>query len=113
MTINPKSKALKNTNCLADDEATRRKLLFLCKRGNLESELLLVAFVETLDLQISPERNQLFETFLTESDQNLLCWLLNHNPQAPTEKTNIPSKYRALIVEIRLNYLKQPLLIDN
>ncbi|MDA3806916.1 MAG: succinate dehydrogenase assembly factor 2 [Thiomicrorhabdus sp.] len=94
------------TEFLADFEAKRRKLLFLCKRGNLESELLLIAFVETLDLQLSPEKNQLFETFLSESDQNLLCWLLKHNPQAPTEKVGIPTEYQALIEEIRLNYLK-------
>ncbi len=94
------------TKLSEDFEARRRKLLFLCKRGNLESELLLIAFVETLDLQISPEKNQIFEALLDESDQNLLCWLLKHNPQAPTEKVGIPSEYQALIEEIRLNYLK-------
>jgi succinate dehydrogenase flavin-adding protein (antitoxin of CptAB toxin-antitoxin module) len=91
---------------LADFEAWRRKLLFLCKRGNLESELLLITFVETLNLQISPEKNHLFETLLGENDQNLLCWLLKHNPQAPSEKLEIPCEYQALIEEIRLNYLK-------
>lgn len=94
------------TELIADFEARRRKLLFLCKRGNLESELLLIAFVGTLDLQLSPEKSQLFETFLGESDQNLLCWLLKYNPQAPTEKVGIPPEYQALIEEIRLNYLK-------
>ncbi|MGM0541665.1 MAG: succinate dehydrogenase assembly factor 2 [Pseudomonadota bacterium] len=90
----------------ADFETTRRKLLFLCKRGNLESELLLIAFIETVDWPLSPEKIQLFELFLAESDQDLLCWLLKHNPQAPTEKVDIPAKYQALIAEIRLNYLK-------
>lgn len=94
------------TELLADFEATRRKLLFLCKRGNLESELLLIAFIETVDWQISSEKIRLFELLLAESDQDLLCWLLKHNLQAPTEKVIIPSKYQDLIAEIRLNYLK-------
>jgi antitoxin CptB len=105
MTSPTKLNAQQQPNSVAEFEAWRRKLLFLCKRGNLESELLLIAFVETLNLQISAEKNYLFETLLGENDQNLLCWLLKHNPQAPSEKPEIPCEYQALIEEIRLNYL--------
>ncbi len=106
MPLNLELNTLQKTKPLTEFEAKRRKLLFLCKRGNLESELLLIAFIETLDLKTSPEKNRLLESLLDENDQNLLCWLLKHNPQAPTEKVSIPSEYQALIEEIRLNYLK-------
>ncbi|WP_019556606.1 FAD assembly factor SdhE [Thiomicrorhabdus arctica] len=113
MPLSYKLSISQKTELLTDIEAHRRKLLFLCKRGNLESELLLIAFVEALDLQLSPQKNQLFETFLNENDQNLLCWLLKHNPQAPSQTVGIPTEYQALIDEIRLNYLNKPSLVDN
>lgn len=99
-------------------EAQRRKMLFLSKRGNLESELLLVAFIEHLDLSPLTEsnlpdpntaqehKNSLFKTLtllhclLAESDQALLSWLL----KTPQKSTDVPQKYRALIQTIRLNY---------
>ncbi len=99
-------------------EAQRRKMLFLSKRGNLESELLLVAFIEHLDLSPLTEsnlpdpntaqehKNSLFKTLtllhclLAESDQALLSWLL----KTPQKSTDVPQQYRALIQTIRLNY---------
>ncbi|MCF6253133.1 MAG: succinate dehydrogenase assembly factor 2 [Thiomicrorhabdus sp.] len=92
---------------LADNKFNnwRRKSLFLAKRGNLESELLLAKFLEDLN-EISTEKAQLFREFLSENDQNLFRWLMTFDPKTPHEAVRPPDKYLALIQEIRENYLK-------
>lgn len=85
----------------------RKKALFLAKRGNIESELLIVAYVESLDQMPSTQQSRLLEQFLHENDQNLFCWLMKFNPKAPHEDVTIPKEYQSLIDEIRANYLIQ------
>lgn len=87
-------------------ENWRKKAQFLCKRGNLESELLLASYIDSLDQSVSAEQRTLFETLLNENDQNLFCWLMKFNPKAPNEEVSTPSEYQQLIEEIRANYLK-------
>lgn len=87
-----------------------KKTLFLAKRGNLESELLLVDYINKLPYAISNKNAVLFREFLAENDQNLFCWLMRFDPKAtsnvPSHSTLPPPKYLSLVKEIRANYLK-------
>ena len=83
----------------------RRKSLFLAKRGNLESELLLAKYLDDLT-EINIEKAQLFRALLNENDQNLFRWLMTFDPKMPHEAVKPPDKYLALLQEIRENYLK-------
>jgi len=83
----------------------RRKSLFLAKRGNLESELLLEKYLNDLE-NISIEKAKLFRELLSENDQNLFRWLMTFDPKMPHEAVRPPNKYLTLIQEIRENYLK-------
>jgi len=85
----------------------RKKALFLAKRGNIESELLIVAYIDSIGQMPSAQQTSLIEQFLHENDQNLFCWLMKFNPKAPLESVTIPSEYQPLIEEIRSNYLIQ------
>ncbi len=87
-----------------------KKTLFLAKRGNLESELLLVDYINKLPNAISNQDATLFRELLDENDQNLFCWLMTFDPKetskTPTNSTLPPPKYLSLVKEIRANYLK-------
>lgn len=86
-------------------EIWRKPLLFLCKRGNLETELLLVNYITTLSQRPSPETLQLIEQFLHESDQDLFHWLLKTSAKRSLVPDTPPAQYQPLIKEIRANYL--------
>lgn len=100
------------------------RLKFQCKRGNLETELLLIAYVEncieptsnqafnkifnkvSTQLQQQSEQLTLFEALLNESDQALFNWLLPHSLETEKQAVSaIPAQYRTLIADIRYNYL--------
>ncbi len=93
-------------NPTANQQAWLNRLAFQCKRGNLETELLLAAYLPQLEQQ-PIEQQQLFEQLLQESDQSLFYWLLPQQLAASPKPGNqlIPDKYRRLIAEIRDNYL--------
>ncbi|GEM_PF-4342491 len=86
-------------------ENWRRKSLFLAKRGNLESELLLAKYLDDLK-EITTEKAALFRMLLDENDQNLFRWLMTFDPKMPHEAIRPPDKYLTLLQEIRENYLK-------
>lgn len=83
-----------------------RKMHFLCKRGNLESELLLIAYLDKLDDAITVEQQENLESLLQENDQNLMCWLMKFDPKHPNDSVVIPDEYLSLIDDIRTSYLK-------
>ncbi|MBN2865666.1 MAG: succinate dehydrogenase assembly factor 2 [Thiotrichales bacterium] len=100
-----------------NQQACLNRLKFQCKRGNLETELLLIAYIEKLVTQPA-ERQTCFENLLNESDQALFNWLLPHTEQQTEVRTkintdsqqrqsisNVPEQYRTLIADIRDNYL--------
>ncbi len=84
----------------------RKKSLFLAKRGNLESELLLAKYLDSLKESIAIEKAELFRELLSENDQNLFRWLMTFDPKMPHKTVKSPEKYLPLIQEIRENYLK-------
>ncbi|WP_178862278.1 succinate dehydrogenase assembly factor 2 [Thiomicrorhabdus cannonii] len=79
-----------------------KQTLFLCKRGNLECELLLSAYAPRAATEDETARS-LFRQLLAEPEDRLFAWLLasRHSEANPV----IPSHYRALISAIRNNYL--------
>jgi succinate dehydrogenase flavin-adding protein (antitoxin of CptAB toxin-antitoxin module) len=74
--------------------------LFLCKRGNLECELLLSAYAPQA-AGSNQEARMRFRELLNESEDALFAWLLADTTDAPS----VPPHYRALISAIRNNYL--------
>jgi antitoxin CptB len=51
-------------------------LRWRCRRGMLEMDLLLNAFLDTGYAGLNPEQRRIFEAMLEESDTTLLPWLL-------------------------------------
>ncbi|MDG6773105.1 succinate dehydrogenase assembly factor 2 [Thiomicrorhabdus sp. ZW0627] len=86
------------------EQAWLRRMLFLCKRGNLETELLLSAYSLTL-LHACEADRRLFEQLLLESDQALFNWLLKDPSANNVTGHEIPTCYQGLIDAIRNNYL--------
>lgn len=95
-------------------EAWQKKALFLCKRGNLETELLLKNYIHSMNNSLPIDKNkelikqktQLIDQLFLESEQNLFHWLLNSQPSSTTPVLEVPERYHQLITEIKDNYLK-------
>ncbi|WP_319379574.1 succinate dehydrogenase assembly factor 2 [Thiomicrorhabdus sp.] len=86
---------------ISDESDWKKRALFLCKRGHLETELLLQHYVSELPLHLeTKEKQQLFE-LLDQNDQTLFEWLL------PTEQPlpSVCSHLHPLIKAIRGKYL--------
>lgn len=83
----------------------QKRCLFLCKRGNLETELLLQSYIHSLKPPLAVEKKELIDDLLQQSEQDLFHWLLltqtsNIKPVRP-----LPNAYLELIHQIRDNYL--------
>jgi succinate dehydrogenase flavin-adding protein (antitoxin of CptAB toxin-antitoxin module) len=75
-----------------------KKIKINARRGNLEVDLLLEAFIDNqLKYETNPDAWQTFEALLESDDQTLFDWLL----QPDTSK----APYHQLILQIRKNYL--------
>ncbi|MDX1351814.1 MAG: hypothetical protein R3254_02305 [Thiomicrorhabdus sp.] len=109
----------------------QKRALFLCKRGNLETELLLQNYILSLtppslkpsslkpyflvDDEVSRhsqhtssplmQKIKLIDALLLESEQNLFNWLLHTPTSTSAPSTSPPTRYLQLIQEIRDNYL--------
>lgn len=86
-------------SCCVPTDIWRKKAQMLCKRGNLETELLLNKYIDTLQSPTAQKRI-LLEAFLNESDQNLFKWLLD-----PEQAKQAPPEYQSIIAEIRNTYI--------
>lgn len=86
-------------------ELWKRQMRFAAKRGNLETELLLVNFINQLQSYPQEDRKRL-QQLLTQSDQDLFRWLL-HTPEQsdPAGVDSIPAHFRSLIQQIKTVYL--------
>ncbi|MEA1989220.1 MAG: succinate dehydrogenase assembly factor 2 [Pseudomonadota bacterium] len=78
---------------------------FLCKRGNLETELLLQNYIHSLKPSLPNEKIELINNLLQESEQNLFHWLLLTKSSNNKAVSPVPNGYVELISEIRDNYL--------
>lgn len=52
------------------------RLRWQCRRGMLELDIILLAFLEQQYFQLDPQNQTTFETLLTYSDQDLYRWLI-------------------------------------
>lgn len=93
-------------------ETWQKRALFLCKRGNIETELLLKSYIHSLNPMLAIENKEkiyLIEQFFLESEQDLFNWLLNSQLTTQDKQnfsvTPAPEHYHQLIREIRDNYL--------
>lgn len=105
-----KSKTCASNAATQNDQAWsfqhwQKQLLFLCKRGNLESELLLKPYILSLKPTIKSNQTQLIERFLSETEQDIFHWLLLTKPSNSKPVSPTPQHYKQLIKEIRDNYL--------
>lgn len=57
-----------------------KRLRWQCRRGMLELDLILLAFLEKAYLDLSTADQKLFERLLTYSDQDLYCYLIRRQP---------------------------------
>lgn len=57
-----------------------QRLRWQCRRGMLELDLILLAFLEKNYLNLNPADQKLFERLLTYSDQDLYCYLIKRQP---------------------------------
>ena len=81
-----------------DHQAWLNQTRLAARRGNLETELLLLAYIErVIAPHPDPKQHALFSQLLDENDQTLFDWLLH-----PTQS---PPLFHALIQQIRENYL--------
>lgn len=60
----------------------RQRLRWQCRRGMLELDLILQAFLDQNYLNLPPEDQSLFEQLLTFSDQALYSYLVKRQPIA-------------------------------
>jgi antitoxin CptB len=52
------------------------RLRWQCRRGMLELDIILLAFLDQQYSQLDPQGQAIFETLLTYSDQDLYQWLI-------------------------------------
>ncbi|TLY48079.1 MAG: succinate dehydrogenase assembly factor 2 [Gammaproteobacteria bacterium] len=57
-----------------------QRLRWQCRRGMLELDLILLAFLEKNYLNLNPVDQKLFERLLNYSDQDLYCYLIKRQP---------------------------------
>lgn len=62
----------------------RQRLRWQCRRGMLELDLILQAFLDKNYLNLSPEDQDRFEQLLTYSDQALYAYLIKRQPMTYT-----------------------------
>lgn len=87
-----------NHNQSQNHQAWLNKLRLAARRGNLETELLLNAFIDKqLTSCTESSRFEAFSQLLEQDDQTLFDWLMH--PDA------CPADYQPLVLKIRQTYL--------
>lgn len=74
-------------------DVQKKKLSWQCRRGMLELDLLLQAFLEKRLDSLSDSEIHLFESLLNQSDPQLFAWLMGHELA--------PEEYKELVACIR------------
>nr|WP_269765824.1 succinate dehydrogenase assembly factor 2 [Oceanisphaera avium] len=63
----------------------KSRLIWACRRGMLELDVLLAPFVEHEYEGLSPSQQQVFERLLECDDPDLFAWLMGHQSSAQPE----------------------------
>ncbi|MCD8525258.1 MAG: succinate dehydrogenase assembly factor 2 [Gammaproteobacteria bacterium] len=66
-----------------------KRLQWQCRRGMLEIDLLLKRYLSAHYRYVSVDEQAIFESFLSENDQNLFLWL--------TGRSLAPEKYQCIL----------------
>ncbi|MBN2647231.1 MAG: succinate dehydrogenase assembly factor 2 [Thiotrichales bacterium] len=82
----------------------QKRIRFALRRGNLETELLLVKFIEQTPPLDASER-RIFETLLDCSEQDLFHWLLQPSEEVQAKPSAPPPHFAELIQRIQTLYL--------
>ena len=61
------------------------RLMWACRRGMLELDVLFMPFVEEAFDDLSDEQKLVFERLLTCDDPDLFAWFMGHQPCEDTE----------------------------
>lgn len=77
------------------DDQQLKRVLWKCRRGMLELDIMLERFVASGYRQLSADEQQNFTALLEENDTDLFAWLLGH--QMP------PDDFQNIITKIRLS----------
>ncbi|MBO1926872.1 succinate dehydrogenase assembly factor 2 [Thiomicrorhabdus sp. 6S2-11] len=95
------------SNSVESFQIWQKRMLFACKRGNIETELLLNRYISKLE-KASPKLRIHIETFLSENEQDLFHWLIKPSsiPYQAHHSTT-PTHYLTLISDIQKVYLKK------
>ncbi len=75
-------------------EEIKSRLLWRCRRGMLELDLILEPFVKQHFQQLSEDEIAIFERMLAEPDPELFAWLMNYDE--PDDK-----EFQKLVQRIR------------
>ncbi|MEP0176621.1 MAG: succinate dehydrogenase assembly factor 2 [Paraglaciecola sp.] len=62
------------------DKQRYGRLKWGCRRGMLELDVLFMPFAESGFLELSEEKQELFERLLTFDDPDLYAWFMGHQP---------------------------------
>ncbi|MBO1924026.1 succinate dehydrogenase assembly factor 2 [Thiomicrorhabdus sp. 6S3-12] len=96
---------MNDTDLQQSFELWKKQMRFAAKRGNLETELLLVNFINQLQSYPQEDRQRL-QQLLAQNDQDLFCWLLQTSEHPnPACDDSIPVHFRSLIQQIKTVYL--------
>lgn len=72
------------TNPIVTATAERNRLFWHSRRGMLELDLMLLPFLETRYLELSPALQADYQRLITHEDQDLFLWLMQRRPAADT-----------------------------
>lgn len=85
-----------------DSDDKLSKVLWRCRRGMLELDVMLQAFCNAVYSSMAPDKQQLFEDLLAEEDPDLQRWLITGEP---CEKP----RFQDMLLVIRyMHRLEQP-----
>ncbi len=60
-------------------DTDRSRLLWRCRRGTREMDLLLQRFIERHYQRLSDNEKRIFDDMLNESDPDILSWIMNRS----------------------------------
>jgi len=78
---------------MASDSPLKARLRWQCRRGMLELDYILLAFLDHQFDNLNTTEQRLFETLLTHQDKNLISWILNKSSPTDIQMALFIKKY--------------------
>ena len=76
------------------------RLLWRCRRGIREMDLLLQQFIETHYDNLSVEQKQTFDSLLDETDMDIMAWIMGKDTPESDEFTQIIQILREMNLKV-------------